>query len=191
MQSNTKKEATLSSILSYLKVPSTLPTDKEKVEDYLPSGTGQPSSVPDNTLPSFDATTDWSLYPLFFRPIGRVKLSLWLLLLLVTMLGESMTDVYMRLWIDLHPEQNLYFIGYAGIAVTTCFLFALCSAILFTHFVPKSGNHLHQQIVNTVMHATLEYLGSTDAGVILNRFSQDMSLIVQQLPMLFVRTISG
>lgn len=42
---------------------------------------------------------------------------------------------------------------------------------------PKSGAGLHKILLRTVMHALLSFFDQTDFGIILNRFSQDMTLI--------------
>ena len=48
--------------------------------------------------------------------------------------------------------------------------------------VPRSARRLHQVILDTVMAAPLLFFTSTDLGVTVNRFSQDMSLIDMELP---------
>lgn len=65
--------------------------------------------------------------------------------------------------------------------------------IWFTMFliIPKSAKYLHWLLLDVVVKAPLWYLTSTDSGVILNRFSQDMTLIDQALPMAFFTTATN
>jgi ABC-type multidrug transport system fused ATPase/permease subunit len=48
--------------------------------------------------------------------------------------------------------------------------------------LPISANRLHHILLNAVMHAPYSFFFSTDSGVTLNRFSQDMTLVDNQLP---------
>jgi ATP-binding cassette subfamily C (CFTR/MRP) protein 1 len=56
---------------------------------------------------------------------------------------------------------------------------------------PKSGISLHKKLLDTVIHAPQAFFDKTDSGVILNRFSQDMSLIDGQLPSAAVLFLFG
>lgn len=48
----------------------------------------------------------------------------------------------------------------------------------------KSAANLHQIFASTTFNAPMSYFDSTDNSVILNRFSQDMTLIESVLPMM-------
>lgn len=48
--------------------------------------------------------------------------------------------------------------------------------------VPKSAQHLHWLLLNSVAKAPLWFFTTTDSSTILNRFSQDMTLVDQSLP---------
>ncbi|KAJ4145421.1 hypothetical protein LMH87_004273 [Akanthomyces muscarius] len=131
---------------------------------------------------------DPSLYWLFINPIGKFRLTLWCAAMFFCSAGEIFPDIYMRLWIERHPDDNTYFIGYAGIAIATCLLFALTCGVLFAYLIPRTALGLHDHLVQTLMRATLGFLGVTDNGVLTNRFSQDMSLVARMLPIAFMRT---
>lgn len=49
--------------------------------------------------------------------------------------------------------------------------------------VPKSAQKLHWLLLNGVLKAPLSFFTTTDSSTILNRFSQDMTLVDQVLPM--------
>lgn len=53
---------------------------------------------------------------------------------------------------------------------------------LLLHMVPKSAEVLHERLLNTVMRAPLSFFTSTDTGTIINRFSQDMTVLDAELP---------
>lgn len=134
---------------------------------------------------------DASLYWLFIDPMGRIKVSFWAVVMLLASIGEMAPDVYMRLWIERDPGNNLYFIGYASIAVVACLLFVAAIAVLMVNLMPRASLSLHQQLVDTVLRATIGFLGTTDNGVMINRFSQDMTLMARTLLIAFIRTTSG
>ncbi|KAJ3477705.1 hypothetical protein NLG97_g8769 [Lecanicillium saksenae] len=133
---------------------------------------------------------DVSLYWLFIDPMGRAKVLLWTFVMFLASVGEMAPDVYMRLWIERDAGNNLYFIGYASIAVVACLLFVAAIAVLMVNLMPRASLNLHQQLVDTVLRATIGFLGTTDNGVMINRFSQDMTLMARTLVIDFIRTIS-
>lgn len=53
---------------------------------------------------------------------------------------------------------------------------------MFQIMVPRSARKLHQEQLQTTIHATHSFLNRTDPGMILNRFSQDMTLVDIELP---------
>ncbi|KAJ6789065.1 hypothetical protein PWT90_00367 [Aphanocladium album] len=110
------------------------------------------------------------LYKLFFAPIGYVRTVFWCLSMLVVSAGECAPEVYMRLWIELDPDNNYYFIGYAAIASITCVLFSLVFASLCNHLTPRAAIHLHGQLADTIVKGTIAFITSTDKGVLVNRF---------------------
>jgi ATP-binding cassette, subfamily C (CFTR/MRP), member 1 len=55
--------------------------------------------------------------------------------------------------------------------------------ICFTTMIQISGAKLHQEALRTVLSAPLRFFTTTDTGVIINLFSQDMTLIDGELPM--------
>lgn len=129
------------------------------------------------------------LYKLFFGTIGYLRTVLWCFSMLVVSAGECAPEVYMRIWIDMDPDNNIYFIGYAAIASCTCVLFAVVFASLCNHLTPRAALQLHGHLTSTVVGGTIAFLCAIDKGVLVNRFSQDMSLVVRNLPLAFMRTI--
>lgn len=137
----------------------------------------------------FDKKRTRKLYGMFFAPIGMLRTVLWSLSMLVVSAGEVCPEIYLRIWIEVAPDNNLYFIGYAAIAAVTCVLFAVVYASLCNYLTPRAALSLHHQLVCTVVRGTVAFLTTTDKGLLVNRFSQDMSLIVKQLPVSFMRTV--
>ncbi|CAK7198432.1 hypothetical protein SEUCBS139899_001093 [Sporothrix eucalyptigena] len=56
--------------------------------------------------------------------------------------------------------------------------------------IPVSGSNLHKMLLAAVFQAPLSFITSTDVGVILNRFSQDMSYATAYLPISTMNTVT-
>ncbi|KAK5996562.1 ABC multidrug transporter B [Cladobotryum mycophilum] len=145
----------------------------------------KPSSVSEGNLEERQRG-DVTLYSFYLKSIGVSLFCLWLCTVAVAAVADHMPQIYIRIWLERDPTNNRYFIGYAILGVTT---FACASGMLAFYLlkiVPKSAEYLHQMLLDSVMSATLYFLASTDSGSLLNRFSQDMTLVSQVLPMHFV-----
>ena len=57
------------------------------------------------------------------------------------------------------------------------------TGMLFVNMIPRSAIYLHGRLLETVENAPLALFTSTDAGQIVNRFSQDLSVIDAELPL--------
>ena len=94
--------------------------------------------------------------------------------------------IFLRIWLDRAPDDKTYFAGYAALGVTSCLSSGVMLAFYMLKVAPSSAEKLHWIFVKTVMSATLGFLSSIDSGALLNRFSQDMSLINQALPLVLL-----
>ncbi|KAM0816280.1 putative ABC transporter FUM19 [Seiridium cardinale] len=135
-------------------------------------------------------TGDRSLYEFYLKSTG-LPLSLGFLLIAIGYVGISrMPTVWVRIWTEHSVDQDrgAYFSGYISFAIATVFLSGM---IVWFHtflVIPKSAKYLHWLLLDAVARAPLWYFTTTDSGTILNRFSQDMTLIDQALPMAFFAT---
>ena len=58
----------------------------------------------------------------------------------------------------------------------------ILTAMLFIKMIPRSATYLHEKLLGAVKNAPLSFFTSTDTGQIVNRFSQDLSVIDAELP---------
>jgi ABC-type multidrug transport system fused ATPase/permease subunit len=56
------------------------------------------------------------------------------------------------------------------------------TGMLFIVMIPRSATYLHGKLLDTIENAPLSFFTSTDTGQIVNRFSQDLSVIDAELP---------
>lgn len=126
---------------------------------------------------------DFSLYSYYLGPAGWKYLTIWLVLIMIAAVGEKMPYIFARLWYDRDPDSWRYFVGFAVLSVANP-TFNLMSTSSFFYLVnPAASQSLHWKLADTTSRATLDFLSQEDAGALLNRFSQDMSLISQRLPL--------
>jgi len=59
----------------------------------------------------------------------------------------------------------------------------IVAALLFVTMIPRSAKYFHGRLLTTVENAPLSFFTSTDTGQIVNRFSQDLSVIDSELPL--------
>jgi ATP-binding cassette subfamily C (CFTR/MRP) protein 1 len=52
---------------------------------------------------------------------------------------------------------------------------------LFQNMIPRASNGLHESLLNTVLEAPFSFFTKTDSGTTLNRFSQDLTVIDNEL----------
>lgn len=125
---------------------------------------------------------DSKLYSLWINQVGRRRLLPWLALVLVMCVSEGFPTIYMKWWIDAAPTSRVFFVGYALLAATAGLLGGPCVFIMMVRLSPRACIGLHGCLSDVVMRSTLGFLGDTDSGSILNRYSVDMDLIAKHIP---------
>ncbi|KAH0283877.1 putative multidrug resistance protein, partial [Aureobasidium sp. EXF-3399] len=129
------------------------------------------------------STGDKSIYKFYFRSIG-VK---WFMTFVATTIAGTFCNHFSQVWLQLWISSggarlSLYLPVFAVLALLTNIFTNLNMWIMFLNIMPKSVSHLHAVLLRTTMIAPLSFFASTDTGNILNRFSQDISLISMTLP---------
>ncbi|KAK2591110.1 hypothetical protein QQS21_011198 [Conoideocrella luteorostrata] len=118
---------------------------------------------------------DLSLYRFYLQSVGIYIFIVWLVLAAGYIFSGRLPQIWLRIWTEhgTTKQKEAYFGTYVAFGL----LFFMIVA------VPKSAQHLHWLLLRAVFRAPLWFFTSTDASVILNRFSQDMTLVDQVLPM--------
>ncbi|KAM3520142.1 hypothetical protein MY4038_009535 [Beauveria bassiana] len=125
---------------------------------------------------------DVSLYVYLFRSAGPLLMSLWILGTAVASVAEKMPKIFIKIWYSNDPDNDTYFVGFAMTALANILLTAITTLFYFIMIVPNMSNELHWRLLNATIKSTLSWITQTDTGTSLNRFSQDISIISQQLP---------
>ncbi|GJN69634.1 hypothetical protein PLICBS_003684 [Purpureocillium lilacinum] len=186
------REQSLSEVKSEAKL-ARITVEDDDTEDLEGSANDQQASAspsPPSVVSSDDAYErqrgDFSLYAFYLRSIGIVLVALWLCTVVVSAVANRIPQIFVRIWLDRAPENNKFFAGYAVLSATAFMWDGGMIGLYLLKLVPTSAENLHWLLLDTVMKAKLSFLTSTDAGLLLNRFSQDMTLVSQILPLSFM-----
>uniref|UniRef100_A0A8H7N605 ABC transporter n=1 Tax=Bionectria ochroleuca TaxID=29856 RepID=A0A8H7N605_BIOOC len=132
-------------------------------------------------------TGDFRLYLYYFKAIGWATSSIALGSVILMAVFLKLTTLWVQWWSEseqINPgKQTNMHIGVWGLICALAIMSTAFGLISLLHFaMPHTSVGLHQRLVDTVMRAPYWFLVSTDTGNLVNRFSQDMSLICLQLP---------
>lgn len=130
-------------------------------------------------------TGDFSIYRYYFKSVGPLYAFTFLGLGASYIFLGKLPQIWLRAWTEVgtshHPAM------YFGLFVSSAMACVLAAGLTVSFFtmkvIPKSARYLHWLLLKSVMQAPFSFFTSTDHGTILNRFSQDMSLVDQSLPM--------
>lgn len=141
---------------------------------------------------------DGKLYAFYFRVVPKWLLISFAVAIALVPTMERFPEIFIRIWVTEAPYNKLWLIAMAGFALFSMFvnwlaswyvndvtvsLFPLLTAYrIFTIIItPMVAKDVHKTFLHTVMRATLSFMTSTNNGALLNRFSQDMTLLGQEL----------
>ncbi|KAM7197970.1 P-loop containing nucleoside triphosphate hydrolase protein [Naviculisporaceae sp. PSN 640] len=147
-------------------------------------------SEPANTGTSFLSaedrmTGDSTVYKYYLSSLGKLAILAFILFGIGWGFFYNFGYIWLRFWSRDTSENHSrsFWLGLFGL----CQIGGLASIILcywtsYTMMARVSGSSLHQSALHTVIHAPLSFTTATDIGVITNLFSQDMTLIDNELP---------
>ncbi|PWI66156.1 hypothetical protein PCL_05374 [Purpureocillium lilacinum] len=152
-------------------------------------GKWEPNKEGDDPQP--EVTADWTLYKFYLSSVEAWYLIVFILLGVSCNWVGKLPQVWLRLWTEHGTTTDTAL--YASIYVALGFVAIILSAAVFWWYglfvIPKSGVYIHQLLLDSYLRAPLWFLTETDTGSMLDRFSQDMSLVDQQMPMAFFETV--
>jgi ABC-type multidrug transport system fused ATPase/permease subunit len=172
--------------LNYATTESNESTDKVVVPDPNNSQKSNESSQAAKTETIMELTRrtgDLKVYSYYIR---NARPLLWAGFVVVTAsvaFAENFPFVWLNWWTQAGGQKlSLYLPVYAALALMASILSILSIWVVFLNLMPQAAIRLHQILLNSVIHAPLSFFASTDTGVTLNRFAQDMSLVDLPLP---------
>jgi ATP-binding cassette subfamily C (CFTR/MRP) protein 1 len=124
---------------------------------------------------------DWTYY---FKVIGLRAIGTVIPITFMACVGINCQKLILKLVTDPGSQMSLpVFIGsYTLSMVIAHICMSLMIAYILLVIAPLSSINLHRILTRTVLHAPLSLFDKVDSSLLINRFSQDMSLVDTQLP---------
>ncbi|KAE8380421.1 P-loop containing nucleoside triphosphate hydrolase protein [Aspergillus bertholletiae] len=184
----------------------------ERLENYVDNAIIQPHVYPGSTEPNVleeqvvnahedppDTSRqigDSSLYLLYANEMGLAFATVVILAATSFCFFSRFPTIWLQWWSEAESRDPgrhsaSYTGGYVGFGVSAAVSFFLLYWTFLVESVPRTSVRLHRRLLKAVTAAPLSSLMALDTGVILNRFSQDMSLIDMKLPGAIVQTLDG
>ncbi|KAE8154372.1 P-loop containing nucleoside triphosphate hydrolase protein [Aspergillus avenaceus] len=133
-------------------------------------------------------TGDSAVYRHYFSSIGKRFKVTFVVFGLGWGFFYNWGNIWLQYWADdvssADPTHtSAFYIGLYALFQMT-YLGCICASfmICFRTMVLLSGAKLHKSALTTVMEAPLRFFATTDTGIVVNLFSQDMTLIDNELP---------
>lgn len=151
------------------------------------------------TMPEDDATIDRRggdirLYAYYFRSLGWILTVLMMTVVFTQATFQKIPTLWVRWWSETEQrnpgQQTAMYAGIYALFGAICVLSLMAGiTMIFVFGIPRSSNMLHAKLVRAVSQAPYWFFVTTDTGEIINRFSQDMSLLCLQLPIALLDTL--
>ncbi|KAF4435232.1 multidrug resistance [Fusarium acutatum] len=136
---------------------------------------------------------DTSVFGYYIRTIGLIPILAFTFACVCNGFLNNFPRIWLTFWADdaARPYRGLaqmhsqaYYIGiYGMLQVLALISFMAAVVLVLGPFIRLSGSVLHQRALETVINAPLQLLTTSDTGTITNYFSQDITIIDNELPM--------
>lgn len=152
---------------------------------------GQQAPRVDTDLATDEASTRGGrkgVWRLYVNSIGWYYCSIYLLLNAAYVFCTRFAQIWVGWWVDAgqaspgRHTNTVYGSSYAGLQLAAMTFFGALLLYMFQIMVPRSAQSLHWTLLQTTIRANHHFHASTDPGITLNRFSQDLTLIDLDLP---------
>ncbi|KAB5575558.1 P-loop containing nucleoside triphosphate hydrolase protein [Coniochaeta sp. 2T2.1] len=139
---------------------------------------------------------DMKVYSYFFSTLGLTSLAALLTCEVSWTFLSAFPTVWLNWWAIANaesPNQRIgYYLGvYAALQILATLSFGILMLTGIYFIASRVGFRLHQRLLDTVMRAPLSLFTTTDIGSITSRFSQDIGLLDNQLPLALLVCIAN
>lgn len=140
-------------------------------------------------------TGDVAIYTYYIRAIGWIPTLIFVAAICAFIFCQSFPTIWLNWWAAANAKDPFtrlgYYLGiYAMLGGLAIVFLVLSTWQMIVTMVPLSGNNFHQSLLKTVLNAPMSFFAATDAGVTINRFSQDLQLIDMDLPLSALNTFA-
>ncbi|KAF5294169.1 hypothetical protein FQR65_LT10880 [Abscondita terminalis] len=151
------------------------------------------------------------VYYTYFKAAGGIKI--FLLVLTASILSQvafSWSDYFISHWVDLEQKISSFYVNstantteFEGLnhsrnkiltaysfVILGMFLLIVCKTALFIYFFSEAAKNIHTMILNSIINACMKFFDINLSGNILNRFSRDLAILDEVMPMIILEVIS-
>ena len=131
---------------------------------------------------------DWAVYRHYFSRLNKITILGIVSFSITYAFFTNWTTIWLKFWSEdvtspTPKHTNAFYLGLYGLfQMSTVFSLYFQANIVYTTMIFISGSKLHRDALRTVINAPLQFFVKTDIGVITNLFSQDTTLIDNELP---------
>ncbi|KJZ74702.1 hypothetical protein HIM_05819 [Hirsutella minnesotensis 3608] len=163
-----------------LEIPEDALAELEQLEDQEPEATRKAG--------------DMRIYAYYAKTAGWFTTSVYLVACAAFVYGSIFPSVWLQWWTNsnaVEPNNRIgYWLGvYGALAAVTMIGCTIADCVFNLAVLPTTARKFHELLLDTTMRAPTSFLTSTNAGTTLNRFSQDLELIDNDLPMAIDQTV--
>lgn len=129
----------------------------------------------------------WSVYKAYMQACGSRNVLIFMLFIIISMAFSVLANVWLKHWSDRNNTVNSDTSqwGSLGIYFLLCFagaVFTFCQSLIQWLLCSISGSKImHQNMLDSILRAPMEFFETTPIGRILNRFSNDIFKIDEML----------
>ncbi|KAF5023670.1 hypothetical protein F66182_4236 [Fusarium sp. NRRL 66182] len=138
---------------------------------------------------------DPTVYRYYFSSTGFLLMITLLVLEIVWAFLESFPTIWLKFWAEDNAKDSAtpgYYLGiYTALQLTGVLWFAILIWFVIVLIAAKSGIALHERLLSTVIRAPLSLFTTADLGAITTRFSQDIGMVDNHLPLGLVVTLAS
>ena len=140
------------------------------------------------------ATGDAAIYRYYIGAVGWIAAAIFVFAISMYAFSWTFPTVWVQWWSAanaVRPNADLgYWLGiYALLGVGAIVSLVVSAWQMIITMVPRSGERFHWSLLKTTLHAPMSFFASTDTGITLNRFSQDLQLVDMDLPLAALNTV--
>jgi ATP-binding cassette subfamily C (CFTR/MRP) protein 1 len=134
-------------------------------------------------------TGDWSIYKYYFGNFQKRYLAMFVACSVGAAFTSRFSTILLKWWTaDDGSNVAMYLSIYALLALAQTGFSNLNMWVVFLKMIPGSAINMHRTLLATVAGAASSVFYNTDSGTILNRFAQDMYLVIGALPTSLIAT---
>lgn len=126
------------------------------------------------------------LYAYYISTVGKTRMLAWTVILVLTVVLTQAQELLLCFGMADSLDKGNYYRSFIGVTAAYVVAFASMGGVYYFVLSPKSTVIVHRELLETVMGATLPFLSKTSVGSLLNKFSQDMHVVSQGLPEVFI-----